>query len=93
VAVVAPADKVGGETEAEHPGGAGPRQGQAAVRRIAGIVQVKRLAAAIARHDAVDLERGDVRDRELAPVPVEDEFDRPEFDAAEIANQMLEMTY
>src|SRR5215472_8151757 len=89
MAVVAPAGKVESETEAEHPGGAGPRQGQAAVRRMAGVVQVERLAAAIARDDAVDLERGDVRDRELTPVPVDDEFDRPEFDAAKIANQML----
>jgi hypothetical protein len=88
VAVVAVADQIQIEAEAVHMGFLGPGQRQAAVGRVAGVVEVIRLAAAVARGDALDLEAGDAGDRGPADEPIRGELDRRELDAAKIADQM-----
>ena len=89
MAVVAVAREIEVEAETVHPGFARPRQGQPAARRMAGVVEVRGLAAAVARQHTLDLEGGDVGDRGAAFEALDRDIDRLEFDAAEIADQIL----
>ena len=66
-----------------------PGERQAAVRRVRGIVDVERLAAAVARGDALDLEGKDIGDRGRALEPLDVNLDRLELDPAEVADEIL----
>src|SRR5258708_32172927 len=54
-----------------------------------GVVDIKRFTAAVARGDALDLEREDIRDRGRALEPLDVNLDRLEFDPAEVSNEVL----
>src|SRR5437870_3122592 len=89
MAVVALADDVQIEAETVDMSFSRARKCQAPVRRVRGIVEIERLVRPGARSDAFDRESQDTRDRRRALQPGEIELDRFEFDATEIADQML----
>src|SRR5689334_10274347 len=87
--VIALAAEVEVEAEGVDMGFLRARQRKAAVGRVPGIVDVIRVAAAVARGDAVDLERHEPRDRDPASQAGDDEIDWLKRDPAEIADQVL----
>src|SRR5579863_1202873 len=88
MSVVALADHVDVEPKAVHVELPGSCQGEATAGRMRRVVDVERLAAAIARCDALDLERQDVGDRYRALQSIHLELHRIELHAAEIAYQV-----
>src|SRR5262249_7496437 len=89
VPVVADAREVEVEPEAVDVGLAGAGQREAPVRRVGGVVDVERLAAAVARGDALDLEGEDAGDGRPPLQAVLLEAARPDLHAAEIAHQVV----
>src|SRR5581483_9700278 len=84
VAVVALAEETEGKAEALHLGLLRPSERQPAIGGMSGVVDVERLARAIARGDAFDLEAQDAGNVGHALQAVGGEVDRLVFDAAEI---------
>src|SRR3954452_18513498 len=87
--IIAPIAEIQVETEGVYMGFLRPRQREAAVRRMPGIVDIIRLPAAIARQNAFDLERHNSRDREAAGEAFGNKIDRLKRDPAKIADQIL----
>src|SRR5579884_844178 len=88
MAVVARGHEVEIEAEAVQMDLLRPRQGEAAVRRVRGVVDVEGLVRAVARAHALDRERQQAGDRDGAPRPLLREVDRGIDDAAKIADQI-----
>src|SRR5579864_899543 len=89
VPVIALADQVKVEAETVDVRLLRPGERQATVGRMRRIVDIERVAAAVARRNALDLERQYVGDRGRTPEPVDVNLDRLELNPAEIANEML----
>src|SRR5262249_48037119 len=89
MSVVALADDVEVEAETVHMHLLRAGQGEPAPRRVRRVVDIERLAAAVARGHTFDLEGEDIGDHGRAPKPGKSEIDRFELDAAEIANQVF----
>src|SRR6185437_9626219 len=87
--VVALAKQAEGKAEALHLGLLRPGQRQPAVGRMSGIVDVERLARAIARRHALDLEAQHARDVGDASQAVGGEIDRLVLDAAKVLHQVV----
>src|SRR2546421_2990626 len=87
--VIAPAGQSEVEPESVHLQFLGLGQSEAAAGRVPRIVNVERLAAAVPRQDAVNLEREQARDSSAPVVPRHMELDRLVFDAAEISDQVV----
>ena len=82
-------DEIEVEAKAMHVHLCRARQGEAAARRVRGVVEVERLAAAVARSDAFDLERQNVGDHGRALQPIQIEFYGLVGDATEVADQVF----
>src|SRR5688572_7455914 len=89
VSIVALAGEAEAEAEALQLGLARARQRKPAVGRMGGVVDVERLAGAVARGHALDLEGQDARDVGGAAQALGGEADVAEFDAAEVAHQVV----
>src|SRR5262245_10584676 len=89
VSVVALAQEAEAEPEARHFGLAGPRKGHPAVGRMGGVVEIERLAGAVARRHPFDRERGHARNLGRTAQSVHGEIDAPELDAAEVAHEIV----
>src|SRR6476619_5490789 len=86
--VIAPAGQIEIEPESVHLQFLGLRQCEPVAGRVPRIVDVERLAAAVPRQDAIDLEREQARDSGAPVVPRHLELDRLVFDAPEIADEV-----
>jgi hypothetical protein len=89
VPVVALAGEAEAKPEALHFGLLRARQGETAVGRVGGVVDVEGLAGAVARGHALDLEGQNARDLGRAAQAFGGEVDPAEFDAAEVAHQVV----
>src|SRR5882757_6313974 len=87
--IVALAGEAEAKPEALHLRLARTRQRQAAVGRMGGVVDVERLAGAVARGHALDLEGEDAGDLGSAAETVGGKADVVELDAAEVAHQIV----
>src|SRR6266851_2729423 len=87
--VIAVARQVEVDAKGMDSGFLGARQGETAAGRMPDIVEVIRLAGAVARGHPFDLEGDKLRDRDAAGQSGHREFDRLERDATEIADQVL----
>src|SRR5207248_5846038 len=87
--IIAPAGQSEVEPESVHLQFLGLGQSEAAASRVPRIVNVERLAAAVPRQDAVDLEREQARDSGAPVVARHMELDRLVFDPAEIADEVV----
>src|SRR5947208_13591963 len=86
--IIAPAGQSEVEPESVHLEFLGLRQSEPAAGRVPRIVNVERLAAAVPRQDAIDLEREQARDSGAPVVPRHMELDRLVFEAPEIADEV-----
>src|SRR5271156_139094 len=89
MAVVALPHEMEVEAKAVHMHFLRARQGEAAARWVRRVVDVERLAAAVPRGDALDLERQNAGDHGRALQPIEVEFYGLVGDAAEITDQVF----
>src|SRR4029450_913663 len=89
MSIVALAGEAEVEAEALHFSPARAGESEAAVGRMGGVVDVERLAGAVARGDTLDLEGEDARDVGGAPQALGGEADVAELDAAEVAHQVV----
>src|SRR5205814_9950772 len=89
MSIIAPAGQIEVEPESVHLQFLRLGQSETAAGRMPRIVNVERLAAAVPRQDAVDLESEQARDSGAPVVPRHMELDRLVFDAAEIADEVV----